>query len=96
MNTPTIEEINAVLDPLIERISAKWPGHLTTLDRRCDCTGARYWTAYTGGLISNPSESGPTPQEAVEKLLARDDMRRETLQSEIARLQSELARLETP
>lgn len=91
MNTPTTQEINAALDPLIERIAAAHPDSMVTIDRRRYTCGTTSWCAYasgTGDVEADDLES------AVSLLIVKAADRKGKIRAELERLNAELARLE--
>jgi hypothetical protein len=93
MNTPTTEEIEAVLDLLLDRLTKEFTNSLIAVERRRYYNGETTWTAY--GRCE--SKDAATPHEAVKVLignrLGRKARRKTELEAELAKLNAELAAL---
>jgi len=88
MNTPTTEEIEALIDPLLHRLNTVFPNEYATIARfRFSAEGKTIWSA---GVSSSPMNiEGLTPTEAVVNLIAKKPtvaQRREKLLAELAAL----------
>ena len=85
MNTPTTIEIEAVLDPLLDKLSAQYPDECIQIVRHRDFDGRACWKAYT-----NPTGYGKhcaSPETAVDSIL---NCREERLRDKKADLESKL------
>jgi hypothetical protein len=89
MNTPTTEEINGVLDPLLGRLYAVCNDSLCTIQRQFWFGKNLEWRA----SASEYAALGASPTEAVVNLIA---LRPEQIAKRRAKLEAELAALETP
>jgi hypothetical protein len=90
MNTPTTEEIEAVLDPLLDRLIAAYGGLVCSISRqKWKSEQTKEWRATADG--GNYTTSGNTPVEAVVNLLA---MRPKQIAKRRAELEAALAALE--
>ena len=96
MNTPTTLELEAVLDPLLDKMKQEFPSHYVTIKRFRYSEGQTFWSAGTGAFIGDGD--GDTPQGAVDALIAAHRKklpdRKAELERQLADVQAELVALE--